>query len=109
MPKYLTNSESSEASSLIPVSIDSYISVLDLLRRLILQIAFSFGRPQLTNQNAGSARKREREPQKTNIRSKSKVISEDDRRWCDRRVLLQILCVPSDSHISQAAVYTSPK
>lgn len=60
MAKYLKSSESSQVFALIPpisVSIDSYISVLDLLRRFILQIAFSFGQPQLTNQNAGSAQR----------------------------------------------------
>ncbi len=62
----------------ISVSIDSYISVLDLLRRFILQIAFSFGQPQLTNQNAGSAQR-----EAGNLRKQTSAVNQ---KWFQRMI-----------------------
>lgn len=96
----------------ISVSTDSYISMLDLLCRIIFADCFLFakaGQPQLTNQNAGSAQREAGNLRKQTPAVNQKWFQRDDHRWCDQRVLLQILCPPGDSHISQAAVNTPLK
>lgn len=65
------------------------------------------GRPQLTNQDAGKTKGEAGAPRITNIGSKSKVISEDDRRWCDTSALIQFLGVPADLRFLSCCLYLS--
>lgn len=114
MLKYLCNSESSEVFALPP----TYFCLNRLLyfhawSALSIHFADCFllanaGQPQLTDQNAGSAQREAR-----NLRKQTPTVNQ---KWFQTMITdgatkecSYNFCVPSDSRVSQAAVYISPK